>query len=278
MTEEKHKIVYRNENNIKTTFYLNIPTDYTFGGENEIIIKENATGNGAVIINNGCKQEDININGTLFAVRSEEGYDEAKSKIANTFQGIETLNSNIETLNNLREDRRIIEFIGPFFEEGSNSWFIEDFKVTVLNDENSADFTMKLTENRFSELKSVERVLTLSNSYVDSLINAVKLYEGLPDEEEETEIGFGDWGEEELQWNLDKRDFTSVEYWKTKYNLVKTDLSLMKQNALESNLGPIFRAIEVLLTPFSAQAFKSFIQKGNDTPKPVLLELDVGEI
>ena len=146
-------------------FYLKIPESYTFGGANTIIVKESATGDGAVVINNGRTQEEIPIEGTLFAVDYKN-----PSLSYNGSGNLSTLNDSITQLFKLKDDRTVVEFIGPYITMGSNEYYIKSLFFTTSNEENSIGFSMVLTKNRKADVLAIEKNTTLKQGYVQEII------------------------------------------------------------------------------------------------------------
>lgn len=155
-----HLIKYNTE-----SFYLNIVEDYTFGSDNVIIVKESATGNAAMVINNGRTQEEIPINGTLF------GVDYTENKFLYNNGSLEQLNRNIDKLTEIKNKGEVIDFVGPFHKEGSNQYFIKSLKFTTVNDDNSIGFSMVLSENRIANVLVSQKNTKLDKGYITALIN-----------------------------------------------------------------------------------------------------------
>ena len=162
------------------TAYFIKPENYTFGSENTIIVKESATGNDAIVINNGKNQQEIPINGTLFGTRMKVG---GKGKNDESFkEGLEQLNENMLQLEKLKASRKVIEFIGPFYQGGSNKYFIKSLFFSTINDDNSVGFNMVLSENRTVSVLSIEKNLKVRGGYLQAMIDEQKRLEGVPRE------------------------------------------------------------------------------------------------
>ena len=260
-------------------FFLYVPEDYTFGGDNVLIIKESATGDGGVVINNGRSQEEVPINGTLFAVKTNVG---SKSVLSSSGSGyvdkdqddrLAKLNENMQQLMSIKDNGEVINFISPFKHRiSSNQYYIKSLRFTTLNDDSSIGFSMILSENRSANILENDVTLGVKNGYLQALqdaIEAVSTGAGAINVAD-TPVAFGDWTPEEYQWNLDKRDITTAAYWKLKWTILRVDIQTMSDNALASNLGPLIRGIGTLLTPFSAESWKKFLQANNAIPKPAL--------
>ena len=135
----KYRIHYDFTSTSKETFDLYVVSDYEFGGDQSIIIKESATGNGGVTYSNGRLQEAIPINGTLVASSKDE---------------VEAMASKIMQLKDAGE---VVELVMPFNNYlRSNRFFIQSCKFTVGNDDKSLGFSMNFTEARSFNVKEIE--------------------------------------------------------------------------------------------------------------------------
>jgi len=125
---------------ISNTFYdLYVVNSFELSGEQVIIIKESATGNGGVTYSNGRKQESVPVTGML--------YGESVADVQNKMQELITI----------RDNGEVIEFIGPFTNGlRSNKYFIQNIVFTINEGVSDAvDFTMTLQENRDVNVKTI---------------------------------------------------------------------------------------------------------------------------
>ncbi len=187
-----HYITYKNEKNNLVTFYLNIVTEYSFGKSNSIIVKESAKGGKAIVINNGALQEDIPFTGTLFAVAYN-----SNSNSASLFNGFDDLNKAINELKRVRTSGIIVDFISPFYKKGSNKYYIKSLYFTTLNDNNSIDFVLNLTEDRKYNVTFAENNYSERKNYTAKLIDEARdreqrIRDETPIEEIRAEVKFHD--------------------------------------------------------------------------------------
>lgn len=137
------------------TFDLYVVNDYEFGGDQSIIVKESATGNGGVSYSNGRLQEAIPLNGTLIA--STRDY---QGKI--TSEQMELKKLEVEAMSSklmeLKDAGEVVELIVPYRTSlRSNRFFIQSCKFTVdPGDEKSLSFTMNFTEARTFNIKEIK--------------------------------------------------------------------------------------------------------------------------
>jgi hypothetical protein len=144
------------------TYDLYVVNNFELGGEQVIVIKESATGDGGVTYANGRKQESVPINGLLFGATKAD------------------VEAKMEELFNIRDRGEVIEFVGPFTKGlRSNKYFIQNVNFTINEGQDRAvGFAMTLQENRAVNVKTVNVNLVNyapSREYVDfydSLIGA----------------------------------------------------------------------------------------------------------
>lgn len=224
MSEDKlnHKLIYG-----YNTFYLSVVEDYTFGNENTIIVKESATGSGAVVINNGRNQEEIPINGTLFGIDLTN----ERSNITETGT-LKQLNRNIQILSSIKDKGAVVDFVGPFHKEGSNQYFIKSLNFSTLNDDTSIGFSMILTENRTANVNIEQKNITISEGYVKAFIELNKEISGVTSD---TTIAVVD--SEWTQYAKDKQDVFKEAWWKLKWAQATTDIYSIRDNFMGSLFG-----------------------------------------
>lgn len=120
-----------------TEYILDLATNYSLRSQNRIIIKEAATGSGAIVISNGSKVKDIPLNGFI---------------VGNTFEEVETKRL---TLQNLSDSGQIIEFISVHKPTASNKFFIRDFTAEPAHGNASKlPFSCSLIEYRTANVRT----------------------------------------------------------------------------------------------------------------------------
>jgi len=238
-----HYIKYVDDSGKTKTFYLTIPEDYTFGGDNIIIVKESATGDGAIVINNGRTQEEISVNGTLFASNPDNLLQTSRSNPG----GIKELNANIKTLMDIKDKSKIIEFIKPFkVENRSNQYYIKSLRFNTINDTNSIGFSMILTENRTANIRSYRKDMS-QMSYVKRLRDAYLVLEGIQDGSTDYTGTTIDVDSEYLI--TDYTDITKEELWDGYQNLFLIDRKDKEKTAA------VFTAISTFVDLVQASVF-----------------------
>lgn len=117
---------------------LSVVEGYELPSSNSIIVNESATGNSAVTYNNGRVQETIPVNGTILALDSDD------------------LSNKLTKLQTLKDNGVIVEYIKPIKNNNrSNKYFIQDMTPTISGHDDSATFTMTLTEYRQANVRQI---------------------------------------------------------------------------------------------------------------------------
>lgn len=139
-SKSNYQIVTEDRINRRSIFMdLYVVEDFQKQCKQSIIVHESATGNGGYSQSNGRMQENLPLNGTLYADDNI------------------TLMSYITRLSNICDNGEPINLMTPFtVGNRSNKWYIENINFGFVHGgDNNTSFSMTLTEVREANVKSI---------------------------------------------------------------------------------------------------------------------------